>query len=90
MVDRTPKVMRLSVDLHKHLIEVPAPLSVALYPADPIAFDVGREHRAEPIPPKPHGLMTNVDPSLEQQILNVPQAKREPDVHHYDKTDHFR
>ena len=27
--------------------------------------------------------------ALEQQVLDVPQAEREPHIHHYDQTDDF-
>jgi hypothetical protein len=32
------------------------------HPADPLPADVTSEHRTEPVPPVPHGLMANVDP----------------------------
>ena len=34
--------------------------------------------------------MADVDPPLGQQILDVAQRQRVPDVHHDDQTDHFR
>ena len=44
--------------------------------------------RGEPVPPHPHCLMAQIDPALEQQVLDVPQRQREPHVHHHDETDH--
>lgn len=52
--------------------------------------NLGGEHRAKPVLPEPDGLMTDVDPALGQQILNVAQRQRVPHVHHHDQTDHFR
>jgi len=52
--------------------------------------DLGGEHRAKPVPPKSDGLMADVDPALGQEILDVAQRQRVPDVHHHDQTDHFR
>jgi len=37
--------------------------------------DLGGEHRAKPVPPKPDGLVADVDPTLGQKILDV--AKRQ-------------
>jgi len=39
--------------------------------ADPLAADRAGEHRAEPVPPVPHRLMTEVDVTLEQQVFDV-------------------
>lgn len=33
--------------------------------------DLGGEHRAKPVPPKPDGLVADVDPALGQEILDV-------------------
>ncbi len=35
------------------------------------------------VPPEPHGLVTDVDAALGQQILDVPQAQRERNVRHH-------
>src|SRR6056297_1444010 len=44
--------------------------------------DLGGEHRPKPVPPEPNRLVTDLDTTLVQQILNVPERQREPDVHH--------
>ena len=54
---------------------------------NPLSSDLGGEHRAEPVPPKPHRLVANIYTALVQQILDVPQRQREPDVHHYRQAD---
>lgn len=89
MVDDAPKVMLLPIDHHKHLVEVPAPVTEPAHLRHTLATDLRGEHGAEPVPPKPHSLVANVDPALEQQVLNVPQAQRKPDVHHYHQPDDF-
>tara|TARA_E500000331_G_scaffold322927_1_gene338143 strand:- start:239 stop:373 length:135 start_codon:yes stop_codon:yes gene_type:complete len=43
---------------------------VALHAALP---DLSQKHRTEPVPPEPHRLMTNVDATLGQQILDLAQ-----------------
>ena len=40
---------------------------------DPATSDLGREDGAEPVPPKPHGFVRDVDPALVQQVLNIAQ-----------------
>ena len=62
MVDGAPKVAELAVDLHKHLAQVPAPLRIAARVRDASLTDLGGEHRAKPVPPKPDGLVADVDP----------------------------
>jgi hypothetical protein len=64
-------------------------MAEAAHAADPLAADVGREQRPEPVLPEPHGFVANIDAALEQQILHVPQRRREPNVHHHHKADHL-
>jgi len=71
------------------LIQVPTPLgngSQSLLPAPP---DFRREHRSEPIPPKPHGLVANVDTTLIKQVLDLPQRQGKADIHHHRQTDYL-
>ena len=73
VIDSAPWMVRFTVDPHKHLIQVPAPLwkaSVTLHSPFP---DLGCEDRAEPIPPEPHRLMADIDAPLEQRVLDLPQ-----------------
>ena len=75
VIDSPPEIAELAVDLHEHL--------------NPLLSDLRREHRAKPVPPKPDGIMADVDPALRQEILDVSQQQWVPHVHHYDQTDHF-
>ena len=50
---------------------------------------VASKQRAEPVPPHPHGLVAQVDPALEQQVLDVPEAERVLNIHHHYPTDHL-
>src|SRR5271154_719329 len=90
MVDGAPKIAELAVDLHKHLIQMPAPLRIAAHMRDASLADLGGEHWAKPIPPEPDGLMADIDPTLGQQILDVAQRQRVSHVHHHDQTDDLR
>jgi hypothetical protein len=49
--------------------------------------DLGREHRAKPVPPEPNRLVADVDPALSEQILDVTQRQRVSHIHHHDQTD---
>ena len=40
------------------------------------------EHRSEPVPPETHGLVADVDPALEQDVLDLAQRQRIADLHH--------
>ena len=61
----------------------------AAHAANALAPNVTCKQRAEPIPPHPHRLMANVDPTLEQQVFDIAQRQREPHVHHHHQADHF-
>ena len=78
VIDRSPQIMALAIDLHKHLVNVPAPMPETPHSALTLATDFCRKQRPKPIPPKPHCFMADVDAALEQKILNVAQAEREP------------
>ena len=62
MVDGAPKIAQLAVDLHKHLVQVPAPLRIAAHVRDTSLTNLGGEHRAKPVPPEPDGLVADVVP----------------------------
>ena len=63
VINRTPQVMRLTVDPHENLVQVPATVRIAfmLNAAFP---DLRREHWTEPVPPEPNCLMADIDSSL--------------------------
>src|SRR5208337_3333324 len=43
-----------------------------------------------PVPPKPDGLIADVDPTLGQEILDVAQRQRVSHVHHHNQADDLR
>ena len=49
--------------------------------------DLRGEHRAEPVPPEPHRLVADIDTALEQQVLDLAQRQRVPDIHHHRQAD---
>ena len=80
MIDGAPKVVRHPVDLHVDLVQVPAPVLVGAHPVDPSSPDLGGKHRAEPVPPEPHCLMTDVDTAFVQEVHYVAKRQQKPDV----------
>lgn len=85
-----PPLVHVAVDLRINRIKMTSPMPNALHPADPLAPDISSEHRAEPVPPRPHGFVTDIYAALEEQILEVPQREREADVRHDPKADDLR
>ena len=51
--------------------------------------DLRGEHRAKPVPPKPHGFVADIDTALEQQIFHLSQGQRITDIHHHREADHL-
>lgn len=72
MVDGALEVISFAVNPDKYFVHVPAPLRKRLM-MDASVPDLPGEHWTEPVPPEPHGLMTVIDATLEQQIFDLPQ-----------------
>ena len=68
--------MTLAIDPDEHFIEVPAPVAKLPYPINSLPPDVGCKQRPEPVLPQLHRLVTDIDPALEQQILDIAQPQR--------------
>ena len=45
------------------------------------------KHLAEPVPPEPYRLVADIDTALEQQVLDLAQRQRVPDIHHHRQAD---
>ena len=70
-----PEVVHLAVDSHADLVEVPPTVGEGSHPSGSIPVNLGGEHRAEPVPTGPHGLVADVDPQPGQQVVHVPQRR---------------
>ncbi len=90
LIDRAPGVLGFPIDLHKHLIETPVPLSNAAHAAGPLPLDIRCEKRSEPVPLEPRRLMADVDPAREEQVFDVSKAWRKPDIHHHNQPNDLR
>jgi hypothetical protein len=86
VVDGSPEVVPLAVDLHENLVKMPPPVA-RLHALDAALADLGGEDRAEAVPPEPDRLVADLDAALVQQILDVPERERETDVHHHRQAD---
>ena len=87
MMNSPPEVTGHAVDPHEDLVEVPTPVPTGAHAVNALASDFSREHRPEPVPPKSHCLMADLDPALMQQVFDVPQQKREADIKHHREAD---
>jgi hypothetical protein len=65
--DRWRDKTELAINLHKDLVQMPAPLRIGSHLHDPPLSDLGGEYRPKPVPPKPDGLVADIDPALGQR-----------------------
>jgi hypothetical protein len=82
VINRTPEIARLAVDPYEDLVQMPAPLGKRPMMNTPLP-DLHGKLRAEPVPPKLHGLVANIDATLEQKIFNLPKRQWVEDIHNY-------
>ena len=68
MVDGAPQIAELAVDLHEHLVQMPAPLRIAAHVRDASLPNLGGEHWAKTVPPEPNGLEVVRGRSLDPKV----------------------
>lgn len=73
MVDSSPEIMRLSVNLHEDLIQMPSPLSDLAKLLGSAFPDLAGEHRTKPVPPVPDRLVADFDHPLVEKVFDVPK-----------------
>jgi hypothetical protein len=66
---------KLAVDLHKNLVQVPAPVRVCTLLLDTFRADFSGKNRAKSISPAPQSFVADVDPALVQQVLDIAERK---------------
>ena len=64
------------VDLHEHLVEMPAPMPERPHRLDPATSYLGREDGAELVPPAPHHLMRDMDAALYECRVRAADPRR--------------
>ncbi len=82
--------MRLAINLHKYLIQMPLPVRVCAHLLNSFAADFSGEHRAKSIPPIPHRFVADVDAALVQKIFDVSQRQRKANIQHDGEADNLR
>ena len=73
VIHGAPEVVGLAVDPDEHFVQMPSPERVASLLMNVPLPDLRGEHRTEPGPPEPHGLVADVYAALEQEILDLPK-----------------
>ena len=76
MINRPPELMRLPVDLHKNLAQVPTLVGIRLM-MNPSLSGRCRKHRTEPVSQEPYRLVADVDAELGQNIFDLAQEQRQ-------------
>jgi len=89
VINGTSQVVRLAVNLHEHFIQVPLPIGVCAG-AGYVFCGFLQQKSAQIGPPESNRFMADVDAALVQQVLNIPERKREPDIHHDRRAMNFR
>ncbi len=90
MINCPPEIASLAVDPDEDLIQVPPPLDV-LASRSPLPFSkLDGEDGSEAVPPEPDSLMADVDAPFVQQVFDLAQRQREPDVKQDRSADHRR
>jgi hypothetical protein len=87
VINGPPKVVRLAVNLHEHLIQMPLPMYPSPHSINPSTADLSGKHRAKSVPPRPNRLMADVDAGFMQKIFHIPQRERKPHIHHNSQAD---
>ena len=72
VINGSPEIDLLAVDLHEHLIKVPTPVPKPPHSANPLPGDVVREQRTKSIPPEPDRFVAHINPALKEQVLHIP------------------
>ncbi len=81
--------MRLSVDFYENLVQVPLPIGVSAQVLDAFLANFCSKNQAEPVPPVANRFVADVDAALVQQVLDVPERKREANIHHHRQANYF-
>ncbi len=87
MILGPPKIMPLTIHLHKNLIHLPLPFGEYAQLLNTLSSDLSSKHWAKPVPPIPDSFVAHVDASLVQQVFDISKREWETDVKHHRKAD---
>jgi hypothetical protein len=80
LIGSSPNLVGATVDLHKDLVELPAPGGQGPHSLHACPPDLGSEHRAKPVPTEANRLMADVDLPLMQPLLDIPERLQAADI----------
>ena len=72
VIDRSPEIVSDPVYFYENLVQMTLPLGLGAQPVCTSFSNLSGEHRSETVPREPHHLVTEIDASLVEQILDVP------------------
>lgn len=81
VINSTPEVVPLAADFDEDFVQVP-PSATGFQALNPPLLDLGCEHWPEPLPSKSDSFVADIDPAFMQQVLDIAERKREPDIEH--------
>jgi hypothetical protein len=90
VINGPPKVVRLAVNLHEHLIQMRLPVCPRPHSVNPTATDLSGKHLAKTVPSKSNSFVADVDATFVQKIFHIPQRERKTSVHHHGQADDLR
>ena len=61
--------MRLSVDLHEDLVQLPLPVRIRSHPTDPVSSYLSSKRRTKSVPPKPSRFVADLNTNFVQKIF---------------------
>ena len=73
MIHGPPQEVRLTVDLHENLVEMPTPVRIFAHSARPLSADLGSENRTKSVLPETNRFVADVNSALVEQIFRVPE-----------------
>ena len=88
MIDGPPEKVLFPVDLHEHLVQMPAP-ATGFHTFDPAFTDLGSKYRPEPMPPISDGFMADINAPFMEQIFHITKGQRKPDIQHHGQADNL-
>lgn len=86
MIDSAPEVVPLVLNLHEDLVQMPSPVA-GLHALNPSLPDLRSQQLSEGMPPEPHRLVADLDTAFAEEVLDIPQRKREADIEHHRPAD---
>jgi hypothetical protein len=89
VIHSPPKVVRLTVDFHKDLVQMPLQFGVSLQLLNAFLSYLGGEHWTKSVSPIPNSFMTDINAAFMKQVFDIAKREWKPDIEHYRKADDF-